>query len=166
MRTGIALGANLGDRLLSLTMAREMIFNLPGILPPRLSSSIYETEPVECEPDAGEFFNAVIEVAFDGDPRALLHELQQIESMLGRPAAHASNRSRPIDLDLLYCGTQRLDETNLQLPHPRMLRRGFVLVPLCEIRPDLVLPGETQAIRELSEKLAPSAAVVRAARQW
>ncbi|HEX3817731.1 MAG TPA: 2-amino-4-hydroxy-6-hydroxymethyldihydropteridine diphosphokinase [Chthoniobacterales bacterium] len=166
MRTGIALGANLGDRFLSLTIAREMIFNLPGVLPPRLSSSIYETEPVECEPHAEKFFNAVIEVGYEGDAQTLLRELQEIERTLGRPIEHASNRSRTIDLDLLYHGPHARDEAELQLPHPRMRLRSFVLLPLSEIRPNLILPGEERTIRELSEKLSRSGSVVRAARQW
>ncbi|HEY5036759.1 MAG TPA: 2-amino-4-hydroxy-6-hydroxymethyldihydropteridine diphosphokinase [Chthoniobacterales bacterium] len=166
MRTGIALGANLGDRFLSLTTAREMVFNLPDVLPPRLSSSIYETEPVECEPHAEKFLNAVIEVGYEGDARTLLRELQQIEKTLGRPLEHSSHRSRTIDLDLLYHGPHAQDDAGLQLPHPRMRLRSFVLLPLSEIRPNLVLPGERQTIRELSEELSPSGSVVRAARQW
>jgi 2-amino-4-hydroxy-6-hydroxymethyldihydropteridine diphosphokinase len=166
MRAGIALGANLGDRLGSLTTAREMIFALPDVLAPQLSSSVYETEPVECEPEAEKFLNAVIEVGYDGEPLALLHALREIESRLGRPAEHEANRSRRIDLDLLYHGGRVRDDRELQLPHPRLHLRGFVLLPLAEIRPSLVVPGQTRTVGELSEELASTASVVRAARQW
>ncbi len=166
MRAGIALGANLGDRLVCLTTARERIFALPHVSAPRLSSSLYETEPIDCEPGAQKFLNAVIEVGYDGDPLALLHELQELERSLGRASEHLPNRSRTIDLDLLYHGVRVRDEAELQLPHPRMGLRGFVLLPLAEIRPNLLLPGETKTVGELSEEISSAASVVRSARQW
>jgi 2-amino-4-hydroxy-6-hydroxymethyldihydropteridine diphosphokinase len=166
MRAGIALGANLGDRLQCLTIARARIFALPEVTAPLLSSAVYETEPVECEPGAEKFLNAVVEVGYAASPRQLLNELRKIEEALGRPAAHERNRSRPIDLDLLYHGARTLDEPGLQLPHPRLHLRGFVLHPLAEIRPNLVLPKQIKTVRELSEGLSPSPSVVRSARQW
>lgn len=166
MRAGIALGANLGDRLLSLTTARAMIFALPGVSLPHLSSAIYETTPIECEPGAGKFLNAAVEVGYEDEPFSLLRALQQIERTLGRPTDHEPNRSRPIDLDLLYHGSRVSHEAPLLLPHPRMHRRGFVLLPLAEIRPDLALPGMKKTIGELSAELAQEASVVRAAQQW
>ena len=98
--------------------------------------------------------------------RQLLKELKKIETALGRPPEHPRNRSRTIDLDLLYHGTRTLDEPDLQLPHPRLPLRGFVLHPLAEIRPELVLPGQTKAVRELTKELPHSPLVVRAAWQW
>ncbi len=166
MRAGIALGANLGDRVLSLTTARGQIFALPGIAQPFLSSALYETEPVGCEAGAEKFLNAVIEIGYGGTSRQLLEELRKIENTLGRPPEHERNRSRTIDLDLLYHGASTIDETDLQLPHPRLHLRGFVLHPLAEIRPDLVLPGQGKTILELTRDLAPSPSVVRSARQW
>ncbi len=166
MRAGIALGANLGDCVLSLTTARARILALPGVTPPFLSSALYETEPVDCEPGAATFFNAVIEIGYDGSSRQLLPELRKIEDALGRPPQHKRNRSRTIDLDLLYHGPRTIDEPGLQLPHPRLHLRGFVLYPLAEIRPDLVLPGQAKTIRQWTEELPPSGSVVRSARQW
>src|SRR2546423_6079546 len=166
VRAGIALGANLGDRLSCLTKARERIATLPNVSPPLLSSSLYETEPVDCEPGAAKFLNAVIEIGYTGASGELLRELQRIEVALGRSPAHERNRSRTIDLDLLYHGGSVLDEADLELPHPRLKFRGFVLRPLEEIRPHLVLPEETKTIRELAGKLSPTASVVRAAAQW
>ncbi len=166
MRAGIALGANLGDRLLGLTTARGRVFALVGVVPPCLSSALYETEPVECEPGAEKFLNAVIEIGYGGPSRELLDKLKQIEAELGRPPDHARNRSRTIDLDLLYHGSRLLDEADLQLPHPRIPSRGFVLHPLAEIRPNLVLPGQTKTVQELATELARAPSVVRSALQW
>ena len=104
--------------------------------------------------------------ATPGPSRQLLEELKKIEDALGRPPEHPRNRSRTIDLDLLYHGTRRLDEPVLQLPHPRLPVRGFVLHPLTEIRPNLVLPGQTKTVRELTQELPRSPSVVRAVRQW
>jgi 2-amino-4-hydroxy-6-hydroxymethyldihydropteridine diphosphokinase len=166
MKAGIALGANLGDRLLCLTTARTRIFSLPDVTRPFLSSALYETEPVECEPGAEKFLNAVVEIGYSGSSRQLLEELQKIEEALGRPPEHERNRSRRIDLDLLYHGASTLDEPGLQLPHQRLHLRGFVLHPLAEIRPNLVLTGQTKTVRELAGELPPSPSVVRSARQW
>ena len=166
MRAGIALGANLGDRFSSLTKARDQIVALPNVSPPLLFSSLYETEPVECERGAAKFLNAVIEIGYAGASADLLRALQRIEAGLGRPPEHARNRSRTIDLDLLYHGSRVLDKPELQLPHPRLKFRGFVLRPLEEIRPNLVLPDETKTIRELAGQLSLVPSVVRASVQW
>ncbi len=166
MRAGIALGANLGDRIPCLTTARDRIFALPDIRPPLLSSALYETEPIECEAGAPKFLNAVIEIGYAGPSRQLLEELRKIETDLGRPPQHERNRSRTIDLDLLYHGARTLEEAHLQIPHPRLHLRGFVLHPLAELRPNLVLPGQRRAIQEMAEELLPAPSVVRSARQW
>jgi 2-amino-4-hydroxy-6-hydroxymethyldihydropteridine diphosphokinase len=133
---------------------------------PILSSSIYETEPVDCEPGAEKFFNAVLEIAYEGDPRNLLMELKKIERSLGRPADHPRNVSRQIDIDLLYAGDSKIENENLHVPHPRMHLRRFVLEPLAEIRPELLLPNQTQTVAQLVENLRDSAAVVRLKDQW
>ncbi|MGH8092646.1 MAG: 2-amino-4-hydroxy-6-hydroxymethyldihydropteridine diphosphokinase [Chthoniobacterales bacterium] len=166
MRAGIALGANLGDRVASLTNARTRIFALPGVSAPLLSSALYETEPVECEPGAERFLNAVVEIGYAGRSQQLLEELKKIEAALGRPSERARNHSRTIDLDLLYHGARLLDDPQLQLPHPRMHLRGFVIHPLAEIRPNLVLPGQTRTVGELGEELTHGPSVVRSPRQW
>ncbi|HEY2714298.1 MAG TPA: 2-amino-4-hydroxy-6-hydroxymethyldihydropteridine diphosphokinase [Chthoniobacterales bacterium] len=165
-RIGIALGANLGDRLRSLTTARKHIFGLPKVIPPFLSSRVYETDPVECETGAERFLNAAIEIGYEDSPEQLLSQLQKIEAALGRPADHRRNHSRPIDLDLLYFGACQIDEPGLQLPHPRLHLRGFVLCPLAEIRPHLVLPGQSQTVSELRAELTNRSSVVRASEQW
>ena len=165
MRAGVALGSNLGERLANLRNARKEIAAMSGTLPPLRCSAIYETEPVDCEKGAAKFFNAVIEFGYAGQPVELRRELAAIERVLGRPAAHERNVSRPIDLDLLYFGDVMIETAELQLPHPRIVDREFVLRPLADIRPDLVLPGQTEAVDVLLLRL-PATGVVRLDLEW
>ncbi len=166
MRTGVALGSNLGDRLANLRTARKAILQLAGATPPILASAIYETEPINCEPGAGKFLNAVLEFDYEGDPLELLKRLGELEQVLGRLPDHPRNVSRKIDIDLLYFGATKIDKKELQLPHPRMHLRRFVLQPLAEIRPDLVLPNQTKTVRELLAQLDESGKVVRHSSGW
>ena len=166
MRTAVALGSNLGDPLGNLRAARKAIVDLAGVQPPVLSSAIYETEAVDCEPNAGKFLNAVLEFDYEGDPTDLWKKLMEIESALGRPRHHARNVSRKIDIDLLYAGEIHIDTQELQLPHPRMHSRQFVLQPLLDIRPDLILPNQTKTVRELLAQIDESGKVVRLTNEW
>jgi 2-amino-4-hydroxy-6-hydroxymethyldihydropteridine diphosphokinase len=166
MRAGVALGSNLGERVANLRNARKDITALRGVLPPVRSSAIYETDPVGCEKGAGNFLNAVIEFGYSGEPEMLLRSLTAIEKMLGRPATHARNVSRTVDLDLLYFGELVTETSELQLPHPRIVEREFVLRPLADIRPDLVLPEQTEPISALLLRLSPTPGVVRLDLEW
>jgi 2-amino-4-hydroxy-6-hydroxymethyldihydropteridine diphosphokinase len=165
MRAGVALGSNLGERLANLRNARKEIAAMSGTLPPLRCSAIYETEPVDCEEGAAKFFNAVIEFGYAGQPVELRRELAAIERVLGRPATHERNLSRPIDLDLLYFGELVLETPELRLPHPRIVDREFVLRPLADIRPDLVLPKQIEAVKILLLRL-PATGVVRLDLEW
>ena len=166
MRAAVALGSNLGDRLEHLRSARTKIIELPGASEPFRFSAIYETNPIGCEPGAPKFFNAVMELDFPGEAQELLAALRAIEKSLGRDLTHRRNVSRTIDLDLLYLNDCVVDNADLQLPHPRLHTRRFVLVPLADIRPDLILPGLTKPIRALLNELADNSAVVRVADEW
>jgi 2-amino-4-hydroxy-6-hydroxymethyldihydropteridine diphosphokinase len=166
MRAGIALGSNLGDRIAHLRTALEQITRLPMIRPPLLVSSVYETEPVGCASDAPSFLNAVIEIDCDRDPADLLHRLRRIEEAAGRPGKHERNAPRTLDLDLLYVGDQIVSTAGLDLPHPRMIERRFVLEPLAEIRPDLVLPGQTENVAALLQRLPETTPLVRVPCEW
>jgi len=166
MRTAVALGSNLGDRLENLREARRQIVELASVRPPVVSAGIYETEPVDCEPGASKFLNTVIEFDFEGNPVQLLEQLVRIEQSLGRKRDHPKNVSRRIDIDLLYCGDRQIDNEQLQLPHPRMHLRKFVLQPLADFHPDLVLPGRTRTVRELLAELKEPGEVVRVANNW
>ncbi|HEV8618653.1 MAG TPA: 2-amino-4-hydroxy-6-hydroxymethyldihydropteridine diphosphokinase [Candidatus Udaeobacter sp.] len=166
MRTAVALGSNLGDRLDNLRVARQQICDLTDVQPPVLSSAIYETDPVDCEPAAPKFLNAVVEFGYDGDPLQLLEKLKSVEGALGRPREHARNVSRKIDIDLLYIGDTRINDRELELPHPRMYLRKFVLQPLADIRPELILPRQAKTVRELLAQLNDSCNVVRLTNDW
>jgi 2-amino-4-hydroxy-6-hydroxymethyldihydropteridine diphosphokinase len=166
MRTGVALGSNLDDRMENLRVARRAIVDLAGVAPPILASPIYETDPMDCEPGAEKFLNAVLEFDYDGEPAELLAGLRRIEESLGRARNHERNKSRTIDLDLLYFGDRKIDNEELQLPHPRMHLRKFVLAPLAEIRPDLILPRQGKSVRELLAQLDESDRVVRLMKDW
>jgi len=166
MRTGVALGSNLGDRLSNLHAARTAIVDLARVRPPILYSAIYETDPVDCEPGAGKFWNAVLEFDYAGDPLELLKSLREIEKTLGRAPDHPHNVSRKIDLDLLYFGDISMDSDELQLPHPRMHLRKFVLQPVADIGPNLILPGQSKTVRELLAKLSESTKVIRLTNNW
>jgi 2-amino-4-hydroxy-6-hydroxymethyldihydropteridine diphosphokinase len=166
MRTAVALGSNIGDRLETLGAARKAILDLANVKAPIVSSAVYETEPVGCEPGAGKFLNAVVEFEYRYEPARLLEQLIEIEEALGRKRDHRPNVSRTIDIDLLYCGDQRIDDERLQLPHPRLYLREFVLQPLADIRPDLILPGQKKTVRELLAEVEQSGDVIRFAEQW
>jgi 2-amino-4-hydroxy-6-hydroxymethyldihydropteridine diphosphokinase len=166
MRTAVALGSNLGNRLENLRAARRQIIELADVRPPVFSAGIYETEPVDCEPGASKFLNTVIEFVFESDPVQLLEQLARIEESLGRKRDHPKNVSRRIDIDLLYCGDQQIDNERLQLPHPRMHLRKFVLQPLADVRSELVLPNQRKTVRELIRESDEPGEVVRLMNDW
>jgi|SRR4029450_5818193 2-amino-4-hydroxy-6-hydroxymethyldihydropteridine diphosphokinase len=166
MRTAVALGSNLGDRLYNLRVARQQIRDLRDIQPPVLASAIYETDPVDCEPGAPKFLNAVVEFDYNGDPLQLLKKLKSVEDALGRPREHAPNVSRKIDIDLLYIGDMKINDGELELPHPRMHMRKFVLQPLADIRPELILPRQAKSVRELLAQLSDTCNVVCVRNDW
>ena len=166
MRVGIALGSNLGDRRQMLHQARKAVLALPGVAVPVLRSDVFSTAPVGCDDDAGEFLNAVMEFEFEGDPRHLLSQFRQIEASLGRAADHQRNVSRTIDIDLLYADSLAVSEPGLEIPHPRLTGRRFVLEPLAQIRPDLILPGQAVPVSELLTRADKSGDVRLLTSDW
>lgn len=149
-RTGIALGSNLGERLDHLRTARVALRRLhQGPEGAFRKSSVYETAPVDCPPGSQPFLNAVIDLETDLSPLELLDALQDIERTLGRPDQREKNSPRTVDLDLLCHGDTEISHPRLELPHPRLTQRRFVLVPLEEITPPFSLPGIPQSISEL-----------------
>lgn len=133
----IGLGANLGDALGALRAALAALRELPGT---RLAavSSLYRSAPIDATgPD---YLNAVARLDTALAPHELLAALQAIELAHGRERPYR-NAPRTLDLDLLLHGAARIDTPMLTLPHPRLHERAFVLLPLAEIAPSLVLPG-------------------------
>jgi 2-amino-4-hydroxy-6-hydroxymethyldihydropteridine diphosphokinase len=149
MNFGIALGSNLGDRLHHLQSALGATLRLVPGAQLLAAAPVYETSPVDCPPGSQSFFNTVIEIAADVEPLKLLQELRRIETELGRPNAHEHHAPRTVDLDLLYAGDVAMRQPELTLPHPRLHQRRFVLQPLADIRPELLLPGHTQNVAAL-----------------
>lgn len=144
----LALGSNLGDRLELLREAVRRLGESEGIEVAR-SSRVFETEPVG--PPQPAYLNAVIEVRTTLDPRQLLEACRAAEDELGRVRTERWG-PRTIDVDILTFDDRTVDEPDLQIPHPRMHERGFVLVPLGELDVDPMLPGG----RRLAEiRLAP-----------
>lgn len=159
MRCGIALGSNIGDRMAHLRDAHAALESLHQGTNAPLVSPVYETEPVDCKPGDASYLNAVMEIETDLDPGALLHALQQIERSMGRPSEHERNAPRTLDLDLLYAGNLILQSDALTLPHPRIATRRFVLQPLADLRPELILPGTDRPVAALLSALPLSPAV-------
>jgi 2-amino-4-hydroxy-6-hydroxymethyldihydropteridine diphosphokinase len=138
VRAFVAFGANLGDPVSAYHHALDAIGRLPGTSVVR-RSSLYRTDPigVRGQPD---YINAVVELATDMPAEDLLEALLEIEITAGR--TRQSHRApRTLDLDLLLYADAVIDTPRLQVPHPRMHRRAFVLVPLAEIAPDTEIPG-------------------------
>lgn len=157
-RVILGLGSNLGDRLSNL---RRALVELSQVIEVETVSSLYETEPVGfC--DQPWFFNAVCIGTTDSEPMTLLARIKEIERKLGRrPSVRYGPRS--IDVDILFYDDRIIATSELQVPHPRLAERAFVLVPLTEVAPQLVHPviGRT-----MSETLAGLERTERVRLRW
>ena len=147
----MALGSNRGDRKGQLEEARE---RLTAAVQIKEVSPIYETEPWGY-PDQNDFLNQVIEVKTDLEPLELLGYLKDIEGRMGREEGFRYG-PRVIDLDILLYGSRVCSNEQLQIPHPRMTERAFVMIPLLDLAPDLVIPGTDQTVREIAGQLERS----------
>jgi len=138
----VGLGANLGDPVQSVVDAIARIAKLPQS---RViaESSLYRTAPIDSS--GPHYINAVAKISTGLTALELLRQLQRIEAEAGRERPYR-NAPRTLDLDLLLFGGARIDSAELQVPHPRMYGRAFVLVPLAEIAPDLVSAGQLAAV--------------------
>ncbi len=150
-RTWIGLGSNQGDRAGLIATALSEVNALERNRVVRVSS-LYETAPMG-KTDQPLFLNAVAEVETDEEPRDLLRELLTIEQRMGRSRGVRWG-PRTIDLDILLFGDVVGVSDDLTIPHPRLAERAFVLVPLAEIAPDIVVPSEEKTPAELLETLS------------
>ncbi len=143
-RVFLSLGSNLGNRLQYLS---DALCSLKNVVRITAMSSVYETEPVGM--NAGEwFYNVVADIQTELSPASLLHQLKDIEASLGR-AENTHWKPREIDLDIvLYDGYIYRDEV-VEVPHPRMMERKFILEPLTELAPDILHPVERKTIETL-----------------
>lgn len=140
----LALGSNLGDRLANL---KQAINSLTPQMEVKARSPVYETPPWGFE-DQPKFLNQVIKVETYLDPEPLLKHLKRLEVILGRKESFP-NGPRLIDMDILFYDDRVLNTPTLVIPHPRLQERGFVLLPLMDINPDLVHPVSKKSVREM-----------------
>ena len=145
----LSIGSNVGDREANLRAAIDAL-RPAGILVKQVSS-IYETEPVDYL-DQPWFLNGVVEAETDLQPHALLQALRAIEVQLGSKKEFAKG-PRKIDLDILLYADDTITTPELQVPHPRMLQRRFVLAPLAEVAPSLKHPSWSTTAAGLVERL-------------
>jgi len=140
----LALGSNLGDRRANLSAARDHLASVDLTI--TRASAIYETEPRDLVQQPW-FLNQVIEVETSLFPRQLLARAQKIERDMGRKRIQPKG-PRVIDIDILLFGEAVIHTPDLEIPHPRMLERRFVLDPLAELAPDLRHPVTGRSMRE------------------
>lgn len=150
----LGLGTNLGDRQANLAEAVQLLTS--ERLQVKRTSSIWETEPRDML-DQPWFLNQVIEVETDLFPRQLFQHIQRIEHEMGR-VRRTPKGPRLIDLDILLYGNAVVKSPDLEIPHPRMTERRFVLAPLAELVPDLRHPVSKKTVRELLHEVAAQAA--------
>ena len=167
IEVGLSLGANLGDRLANMVDAKRRLSELPGA---RLlaQSPVYETEPVDVSESyrADKFLNAVVVLSAPLDARQWLKAVGAIELAMGRVRGPDRNAPRPIDIDILYAGGECIDSGGLTVPHPRWTQRRFVVEPLTDVRPHLVLPGSGATVAEVLDQLADHNVVSRFTEVW
>jgi len=163
MKAFIALGSNLGEREAMIRLALDDLARLPATTLVR-ASSLYDTEAVG-ETDQPNFLNAVVELDTELSARQLLWNLLLIEKRLGRVRTQRWG-PRTIDLDLLLYGPVVIDEPDLQVPHPELTRRSFVLVPLVELDPLLIHPVTGETLLSHLSRLGARPPVKRGTRLW
>ncbi|MGQ9661465.1 MAG: 2-amino-4-hydroxy-6-hydroxymethyldihydropteridine diphosphokinase [Kiritimatiellia bacterium] len=163
----ISLGSNLGDRLVNLQQAREAIVRLRGVSFVA-KSRVYETEPVEVAAQyaATLFLNAILIVNTQIELERLAKHLHGIEEKLGRIRGPERNAPRTLDADIICAENVQLCTTELTVPHPRWSERRFVVEPLAELRPQLVVPGQEQSISEILATLPPRPSVKVFRDEW
>lgn len=142
MRAFLGLGSNMGDRRAFL---REALADLPDVV---AVSHVYETDPVGGPTDQEKYLNLVVELETDRSPRELLGIAHRLETAAGRVRGERWG-SRPLDIDVLLVGDLTVADPDLEVPHPRMRERGFVLIPLHDLAPELV--GERPVDRTVRE---------------
>lgn len=150
MEFGLSLGSNLGDRLANLRQARDRLAAIPGCTI-RKCSPVYETEPVDVRPEhrGQPFLNAILILNSQLAPAVLADRLLAIETAMGRNRGAKRNEPRIVDIDMIYAGALRIETPTLTVPHPRWAARRFVVQPLADVRPDVLLPGADRTVGQV-----------------
>jgi len=148
-RAFLALGSNLGDRAAALRRA------VAGMAEVAAASAVFETDPVGGPEGQGAYLNMVVQLDTSRSPRELLELCRSLEAAAGR-VREVRWGPRTLDVDVLWIDGVAVDEPDLQVPHPRLRERPFVLAPLGELAPDVVTPGWEQGFDHLGiERLGP-----------
>lgn len=157
----IALGSNVGDSPSILRRAMDRLTELS--IQPLLKSSLWQTTPVDCPPGSPPFVNAVVALSpRPGEtPESLLAKLLALEKEFGRRPKQVVNEPRRLDLDLVTFGGETRLTPELTLPHPRAVERRFVLQPLSEIAPALILPNQHASVTQLLALLVSNEKLVK-----
>ena len=158
----LGIGTNMADRENNLNEALTSIEKYIGKIVK--ASSVYETEPWGFKAET-EFLNMVVKVETKLTPSGLLGRILMIESLLGRIRANTRYLSRVIDIDILLFEDLIIDQESIKIPHPLMHERKFVLVPLCEIEPEIIHPVKKVTIRSLLASCSDKSLVVKAGTQ-
>ena len=157
----VALGSNLGDSPQIILRAFDRLQEFSAV--PVLKSSLWQTMPVDCPPGSPKFVNAVAGLVplAEETPESLLNQLRRLEKEFGRRPKQVLNEPRPLDLDLIAFGNETRSSPELILPHPRAHLRRFVLQPLSEIAPELVLPRQKKTVARLLAELVADQTITR-----
>lgn len=160
----VAIGSNLGDPRQNVLTAIDALREFSH--QPLLVSSLWQTTPVDCPPGSPPFVNAVVALhpRQAETPESLLSKLQALEKEFGRRPKKVLNEPRPLDLDLIAFRVETRSSPTFTLPHPRAHQRRFVLAPLVEIAPQLILPGLTRTVSGSLADLPDDPAMVRVQR--
>ena len=160
----LGLGANLGDPAATLAAARDALARLPQC---RLlaCSALYRTAPVGGPPGQPDYLNAALALATRLPPAALLEQCLALEERFGRQRSEPSG-PRTLDIDLLLYDDLVLDSPKLVLPHPRLHLRRFVLEPLCDLAPQLLLPGTGAPLSRVLKELKDPERVELIGTEW
>ncbi|MBN2685728.1 MAG: 2-amino-4-hydroxy-6-hydroxymethyldihydropteridine diphosphokinase [Pontiellaceae bacterium] len=168
MEIGFSLGSNLYNRKRLLMQAKNLLLSAP-----RTSfidqSPIYETTPVDVKPEYQEmaYLNSILVVESELPLESWRSYIEKIETMLGRDREEEDrNAPRPIDIDIIYAGEQIVDSGGLIVPHPRWAQRRFVVQPLNDVRPEMILPETQKPVREILDTLPPDEGLCVFEDQW
>ena len=158
----LGLGSNLGDRLANLQRALALLSRLGRV---EAVSSLYETAPVGGPPGQAPYYNAVCRLVTELPPRELLRALKEIERELGRRPGPRWG-PRPVDLDILLYDDRVVREAGLEVPHPRLGERAFVLVPLAELAPGVRHPVTGETVEGMLEGVGREGVALVAGPGW
>jgi 2-amino-4-hydroxy-6-hydroxymethyldihydropteridine diphosphokinase len=158
-RAVLALGSNLGERMASLQGAVNALADTPDVWITGVSP-VYETEPVDCPPNADTFLNAIVMMDTTLAASRLMDRALAIEDAFERERSEVKNAPRTLDVDLIVVGDRRSDEEWLRLPHPRAAERAFVLRPWLDLDPEAEFP-DLGPVAELLESIDQSGMKLR-----